>query len=274
MISAAAQAGDGQGRATGEDSVAQLRRKHVALERTADRGRQVQGGEHRLTAIAHLRIRVGKGDSAIESGKAGAQQVETDPRRLARFPNRPLRQALGEDGAQLQAGAVNARLDRRLLQTEDGGDLAQPELGDIRQQQRHPKGLRQRRDPPLHQFAGLGAQAVAVRAGRHRPEVRNGRSGLRQELVERLEVPRLAGPPPPPAEAGSMGDGEEPGPRVLRILELTDRPKGVEKSVLDEVVGIPVAADPARQRMNPSRLRPRTATPPSPARNRSPSAPS
>ena len=49
-------------------------------------------------------------------------------------------------------------------------------------------------DPPLHQLAGLGAQAVAVRAAPRRREVRDGRSGLRQELVERLEVPRLAGP--------------------------------------------------------------------------------
>ena len=51
-----------------------------------------------------------------------------------------------------------------------------------------------------------------------------------------------------------MSDGEEPGPRILRVLELTDRPKGVEEGVLDQIVRIPVAADPPRQGMNPSGL--------------------
>ncbi len=99
----------------GENTVAQIRRNGVLLEGATDRGGEVEGGEYRLAAIAHGRIRVGKGDAAIEGGEAGAQQVQTDAARLGRLANLPLGQPAGEDRAQFQAGAMHAGLDGRHL---------------------------------------------------------------------------------------------------------------------------------------------------------------
>ncbi len=238
----------------GQDPLPHRRRDRVPVECGAGGRGQVECAEDHPASFAERRLGNRERDAAVEGLEPGAQQVEAGGAFMAGGRGGALRQATLQNVAQLEARAMDPGLDRRLAQTEDGGDLTQPQLGDLGQQQGHPEGRRKLGEPALDQLACLRAEAIAMRIAVERTEVGQSRTGAREELVEGLEPAGLAGAPAMHAGAGAVRDRVEPRPGIVPIAQLVERTVGVEEGLLDQVVRIVATADPAGEGVDPRPL--------------------
>ena len=157
-----------------------------------------------------------------------------------------LRVALGYERGQLApqplAGVLQATADRARWHAQHGRDLAIRQALDVVRQNGLLLRFGQRRERPADGPGQIGRFPGSFRRGVLAGQVRlNRRRGARQQRLQRLR--NTAGPAAPPPEPGPVeGDGIEPRPKPLRLVQVRQPGGRLKHGLLSQVFGLdPVA---------------------------------